>query len=142
MDWRTALLFTYILKTLNILNMPPKLNKYLPTAESRLKFRKQCLKSKNILFENDCLQIGCKVLPFYDFYSSKNYLQVQLFIGNKTARRLQAFKIAYKGTENLELFIEEKNPKFIPENTQFKEKSILICKDYEQEILLLIDFHS
>lgn len=97
-----------------------KLNKYLVTPESKVKYRKQCLKQKNILYENDSVQIGCKLLPFYDFYTSRNYLQLQVFIGNKTNHRLQAFKVAYKGTRNLELFVEEKNPKFIPENTQFK----------------------
>lgn len=119
-----------------------KISKHLPTPESKFKYRKQCLKPKNILFENDSLQLGCKVLPFYDFYSSKNYLQLQLFIGNKTSRRLQSFRISYKATSNLELFVEEKNPKFIPENTQFKEKSVIICNDYEKEILMLMDFQS
>ena len=60
------------------------LQKHLPTLDSKLKYKKQCLKVKNILFENEQLQIGCKILPLYDFYSSRNYLQINLFIGNKT----------------------------------------------------------
>ena len=84
--------------------MNSKFNKLVGSPEARLKYKKQCLKSKNILFENDSLQIGCKILPFYDFYSSKNFLQMQVFIGNKTNKKLQRFNIQYRGTANLELY--------------------------------------
>ena len=85
--------------------MNSKFNKLVGSPEARLKYKKQCLKSKNILFENDSLQIGCKILSFYDFYSSKNYLQMQIFIGNKTNKKLQRFNIHYRGTSNLELYV-------------------------------------
>ena len=81
--------------------MNPKLNKYITSSEGRTKFKKQCLKVKNILFENDCIQIGCKMSPFYDFYASKNYMQMQIFVGNKTQKKIQNFSLHYKGTPNL-----------------------------------------
>lgn len=93
--------------------MNSKFNKLIASPEARLKFKKQCLKIKNILFENDSVQIGCKILPFYDFYSSRNYLQMQIFIGNKTNKKIQRFSVQYRGTANLELFVEEKS-KSIP----------------------------
>jgi hypothetical protein len=85
--------------------MNSKFNKLIVSPEARLKYKKQCLKNKNILFENDSVQIGSKIMPFYDFYTSKNYLQMQIFIGNKTQRKLQRFNLHYKGTANLELHI-------------------------------------
>lgn len=88
--------------------MNSKFNKLVGTPEARLKYKKQCLKVKNILFENDSVQIGCKILPFYDFYASRNYLLMQIFIGNKTSRRLQRFSTQYRGTSNLELYLEER----------------------------------
>ena len=81
--------------------MNVKANKYLHSSELKLKYKKQCLKTKNILYENDCVQIGCKFLPFYDFYSSKNFVQMQIFVGNKTQKKIQNFTIHYKGTSNL-----------------------------------------
>lgn len=93
--------------------MNSKFNKFIGSAEARLKYKKQCLKNKNILFENDSVQIGCKILGFYDFYSSKNFLQMQIFIGNKTNKKMQRFSIQYRGTPNLELYLEERN-KIIP----------------------------
>ena len=121
--------------------MYSKFNKFVSSPEARLKFKKQCLKPKNILFENDALQIACKVLPFYDFYTSTNYLQMQLFVGNKTNRKLQNFTIHYKGTPNLELFVEPKTNS-IPENSQFKQRVLVDCLTPEEEILLLLDFQS
>ena len=59
------------------------------------------MKGKNILYENDCIQIGCKLTGFYDFYSSKNFIQMQIFVGNKTQKKIQNFNIHYKGTSNL-----------------------------------------
>jgi hypothetical protein len=44
---------------------------------------------------------------------------MQIFIGNKTNKKLQRFNIHFRGTPNIELFIEEKN-KIIPENSQYK----------------------
>jgi hypothetical protein len=73
--------------------------------DQRSKFKKQCLRPKNILFENDQMQIGCKVVPLYDFYSSTNYLQINLFIGNKTDRPMDNFKVDFRGTNNIELFV-------------------------------------
>lgn len=81
--------------------MNSKFNKLICSPDARLKYKKQCLKNKNILFENDSIQIGSKILPFYDFYASKNYLQMQIFIGNKTNKKLQRFNLQYKGTSNL-----------------------------------------
>jgi hypothetical protein len=65
-----------------------KFQKYVGQGEIKQKFKKQCLKQKNILFENEQMQIGCKISPLYDFYASENYLQINLFIGNKTDRPL------------------------------------------------------
>ena len=81
--------------------MNSKFNKLIGSPEARLKYKKQCLKNKNILFENDSVQIGCKIIHFYDFFTSKNYLQMQMFIGNKTNKKLQRFNIKYRGTSNL-----------------------------------------
>lgn len=81
--------------------MNSKLNKLIGTPDGRFKYKKQCLKVKNILFENDSVQIGCKILPFYDFYSSRNYLLMQIFVGNKTNKKFTRFNIHYKGTPNL-----------------------------------------
>ena len=53
------------------------------------------MKGKNILYENDCIQIGCKLTGFYDFYSSKNLLVIKL------KKKIQNFNIHYKGTSNL-----------------------------------------
>jgi hypothetical protein len=80
--------------------------KYLLGADHRIRFKKQCLKSKNILFENEQLQIGCKVVPLYDIYTSSNYLQVNLFIGNKTDKPIDSFKLDFRGSPNLNLFVE------------------------------------
>ena len=88
-----------------IMNQNLKANKYLPSAEAKIKYKKQSLKPKNILFENESIQIGCKVTPFYDFYSSKNFLMIQIFVGNKTQKKIQNFSIHYKGTPNLELYL-------------------------------------
>lgn len=115
--------------------------KYVTNADQRQKFKKQCLKGKNILYENDQLQIGCKIIPLYDFYSSSNYLQINLFIGNKTDKTLDNFRVDFRGTNNLELFIEEKN-RTIKDRTQYKERIIVGCNNYEEEILLLMDFQS
>lgn len=81
--------------------MNSKFNKLIGSSDAKLKYKKQCIKNKNILFENDSIQIGSKILPFYDFYASKNYLQIQIFIGNKTNKKLQRFNIQYRGTSNL-----------------------------------------
>ena len=71
----------------------PSFQKHITQPDQKVKFKKQCLKDKNILFENDQLQLGCKVVPLYDFYSSQNYLQINLFIGNKTDRPLESFRL-------------------------------------------------
>lgn len=60
-----------------------KFQKFVPQGEARHKLKKQCLKNKNILYENEQIQIGCKVTALYDFYSSENHLQINIFIGNK-----------------------------------------------------------
>ncbi len=51
--------------------MNSKFNKLIDSPEAHLKYKKQCLKNKNILFENDSVQIGCKIIPFYDFFLLK-----------------------------------------------------------------------
>jgi len=42
-------------------NFVKTFNKYLPNQENRKKFKRQCLKVKNILEENDSIQIGSKI---------------------------------------------------------------------------------
>ena len=121
--------------------MNTKFNKFVSSPESRLKFKKQCLKAKNILFENDNLQIATKLSPFYDFYTSRNYLQMQIFIGNKTQKKIQNFHLHYKGTRNLELFVEQKS-NTIGESSQFKQRVLIECNSLEEEILLMLDFRS
>lgn len=119
----------------------PYFQKYLTLPEQRLRFKKHALKNKNILFENEHLQIGCKVTPLYDFYSSTNYLQLNLFIGNKTDRNIPTFSLDFKGTNSLQLYVEEKS-RAIKERTQYKERLVVGCSNYEEEILLLMDFQS
>lgn len=85
--------------------MHGKLDKLVVSRESKCRFKKQSLKAKNVLFENDHVQLATKVLPFYDFYTSSYYVQLQVFVGNKTDRKLSGFVLAYRGTNNLELFI-------------------------------------
>lgn len=104
----------------------PHLQKYLSVGDSRSRFKKMCFKPKNILFENEQIQIGCKVQPLYDIYSSTNHLQIGLFIGNKTEKPIESFKLEFKGTPNLSLFVEEKN-RSIRERTQYKERMVLGC---------------
>ena len=121
--------------------MNSKFNKFCTSPDTRLKFKKQCLKPKNILFENDHFQIASKLTPFYDFYTSRNYLQIQIFIGNKTHNKIHNFTLHYKGTRNLELFVEQK-PHSIGECSQFKQRVLIECNSLEEEIFLLLDFHS
>lgn len=83
----------------------PLFQKHLPQSELRSRFKKQCLKPKNILFENEHLQIGCKVGPLYDLYSSSNYLHISLFIGNKSDKPLDSFRLDFRGTSNLEVYL-------------------------------------
>ena len=45
------------------MNQNLKASKYLPSGEAKIKYKKQSLKPKNILFENETIQIGCKVSP-------------------------------------------------------------------------------
>jgi len=78
-----------------------KFQKHVNGAEPRQKFKKQCLKSKNIIFESEQIQIGCKVQNIYDFYSSSNYLQINMFIGNKLDKSIDHFKLDFKTTSNL-----------------------------------------
>jgi Fe-S cluster biosynthesis and repair protein YggX len=115
--------------------------KYLAVGDSRVRFKKMCLKSKNILFENEQIQIGCKIQPLYDIYSSTNHLLISLFVGNKTGKSIDSFQLEFKGTPNLALFVEEKN-RSIRERTQYKEKMVVGCNNYEEEILLLMNFQS
>ncbi len=67
--------------------------KYLPSPENRKKFKRQCLKVKNILEENESIQIGCKIEKLYDFYTSKNFVQVNIFIGNKMSKPIERYSI-------------------------------------------------
>ena len=66
---------------------------------------------------------------------------IQIFVGNKTQKKIQNFSIHYKGTSNLELYLEKKT-NIIPENTQYKERSIVGCLNFNEEIFMLLDFSS
>lgn len=54
---------------------------------------------------------------------------------------MENFRLDFRATPNLELFIEEK-ARTIRERTQYKERALLGCNNYEEEILLLMDFQS
>ena len=119
----------------------PHFQKYLGATEQKQKHKKQCLRQKNILLENEQLQIGCKIIPLYDFYSSTHYLQINLFIGNKTDRPMDSFQLDFRGTPNVELFVEDKT-RTVKERTQYKERIVVGCKNYEEEVLILMDLQS
>ena len=119
----------------------PLLQKYLPSSSHKSKYKKQCLRQKNILFQNDQLQLSCKIISIYDFYSSSNYLQINLFIGNKTTQPIDLFRIEFRGTNNLEMFVEEKN-RSVRERTQYKERIIVGCNNYQEDVFAVIDFQS
>lgn len=87
------------------------------------------------------MQIGCKIIPLYDFCSSEHHLQINLFVGNKTDSIIDRFTIDYRGTNNLQVYLEP-NKKIIKEMTQFKERLIVSCTNFDEDILLLIDLQS
>ena len=100
------------------------MRKTLDTEEKRNKYRLSVLKAKSILFENDSLQIGLKSSLIYDFYSSKYYLQLAVFFGNKTNKPIKDFQIEYKGNSSLEMWMEDRS-KVIKEHSQYKERIFL-----------------
>jgi hypothetical protein len=66
---------------------------------------------------------------------------MQMFVGNKTSKKIQSVNLHYKGTPNMELYVEKK-AQMIPENTQYKERVIIGVQKLSEEILLLFDFSS
>lgn len=64
------------------------------------RFKLSSIKDKSTLFEVSYLQIGCKTQLFYDVKSSKNYLKIDLFFGNKTNEPLTDFEVEYIGRES------------------------------------------
>lgn len=76
-----------------IMNYPnpvsERIRKTLDTEEKRNKYKISVLKPKSILFENELLQIGIKSSLIYDFYSSKYYLQLSVFFGNKSNKAIK-----------------------------------------------------
>lgn len=73
----------------------------MDTEDKRTKYKLSVLKPKSILFENEGLQIGLKHSLIYDFYSSKYYLQLSVFFGNKSNKSIKDFQIEYKGNPEL-----------------------------------------
>lgn len=109
----------------------PNFQKYVTTPEGRTKFKKQCLRRKNILFENEQVQLGCKVTPLYDFYSSQHYALINLFVGNKTNQPIQDFSLKLRGSPNLKVWVEEK-AREVREHTQHKERIVVGCTALEE----------
>ena len=65
------------------------------------RFKISCLKEKNALFEVSYLQIGMKSGMFYDIQSSKNYLKIDLYFGNRMDYKLSCFQVDYDGDESI-----------------------------------------
>jgi len=62
-----------------------------PSDRNMRRFKISCLKEKSALFEVSYLQIGVKSGIFYDVQSSKNYLKLDLYFGNKMDYKLSYF---------------------------------------------------
>lgn len=97
------------------------------------------MKSKCILFENQIIQIGLKSSIIYDFYSSKYFVQLILFFGNKTDQAIRDFEIEYKGNKNIEMWIEER-PKIIKEQSQYKERLLIGLFEADTDPWLTVSF--
>jgi hypothetical protein len=61
----------------------------------------------------------------YDFYTSQFYLQINIFIGNNSNKTIEKYEISFQGTNNLGVFIEEKNERAIEEKMQEKERLVV-----------------
>ena len=66
---------------------------FLDSDDKKQRYKLNSLKSKCILFENQLLQIGMKSSTLYDFYSSRYYLQIVMFFGNKTDQPIKDFEL-------------------------------------------------
>ncbi len=76
-------------------------------ASNLRKFKLSCLKNKCCLFEIQSLQIGIISSIFYDIVSSKNYVKLSIFYGNKTNNYVHEFQVDYTGdySKNLQNLI-------------------------------------
>lgn len=61
------------------------------------KFKISCLKNKSPLYEIPNLQIGIISSIFFDIVSSKNYIKLSIFYGNKSRNKLEDFRVDYTG---------------------------------------------
>lgn len=72
------------------------LNNY-ENASNLRKFKISCLKNKCSLYEIPNLQIGVISSIFYDIVSSKNYVKLSIFYGNKSRNHVHEFNVDYTG---------------------------------------------
>ena len=70
---------------------------YLRDSSNLRKFKQACLKTKCPLFEIPNLQIGVVTSTFFDIPSSKNFLKMSLFYGNKSKYGFEHFSVDYTG---------------------------------------------
>ena len=61
------------------------------------KFKQACLKNKCPLYENAGFQVGVLSSVFFDIPSSKNYLKMALYYGNKSKYGFEHFSVEYTG---------------------------------------------
>lgn len=80
---------------------------YLKENSSNLrKFKQACLKNKCPLYEIPQLQVGMLSSNFFDIPSSKNFLKIGLFYGNKTKFDFEHFSVEYTGDYSKEILIK------------------------------------
>lgn len=71
---------------------------FLNSQPSNLrKFKQSCLKQKCPLYEISQLQVGILSSIFFDISSSKNYLKLGVYYGNRTKYDFEHFSVEYTG---------------------------------------------
>jgi hypothetical protein len=61
------------------------------------KFKQACLKNKCPLFETPGFQVGVLTSTFFDIPSSKNFVKMAIYYGNKSKYALEQFSVEYTG---------------------------------------------
>jgi len=69
------------------------------------KFKQACLKNKCPLYEIQNLQVGVVTSSFFDIPSSKNFLKMAIFYGNKTKYAYDYFSVEYTGDYSFYLYL-------------------------------------
>ena len=84
----------------------PYLSELFPVSELGLndsnlrKLKHSCLKNKCPLFEIESLQIGVISSTFFDFASSRTYLRLIVYYGNKTNEKVTEFSVDFSGDDS------------------------------------------